>query len=195
MATSDPDPSVAASIGAWSPDDVSLLGPLTGVTIGAILLAIAFLIALAELAIRDSRRSVLLTIAFVSFAFFILPTRVHERYAFPVFAILPLLAVGSRAFTITTIAAAGATLVNLHAALTIPDRGTPDLTSLPLGEATRTFPWIVVSVVVLTAVFVYLLWRLRPVVDLVVAPVRSRLGMSPRSPDLDPFEGPTALTR
>jgi Gpi18-like mannosyltransferase len=188
LATSDPDPALPASSGAWSPDDVPLLGPVSGVTIGAVLLGIAFLVGLLELAILDSRRSILLTVAFLSMAFFILPTRVHERYAFPIFAILPLLAVGSRSFTITTIAAAAATLVNLHAVLTLPERGTPDLTSLPLGEATRTFPWVVVTVTVLTAIFVFLLWRLRPIVDVAVGPVRSRLGMAARTPDVDPYE-------
>jgi dolichyl-phosphate-mannose-protein mannosyltransferase len=188
LATSDPVPALPASTGDWSPDDVPMLGPLSGVTIGAFLLAVAFLIALTELALRDSRRSILLTIAFLSLAFFILPTRVHERYAFPVFAILPLLAVRSRSFTIVTVVAALATLVNLHAVLTLPDRGTPDLTSLPLGEASRTLPWVLVTVLALTAVFIFLLWRLRPVVDLVIGPVRSRLGMQPRGPDLDPYE-------
>ena len=177
-----------AATGEWSSDVLPLVGPIAAVTLGSLLLAIGFAVGVAQLAVRDSRRSILLVAAFLSLAFFILPTRVHERYAFPIFAILPLLAVGSRSFTIVTAAAAAAVLVNIHAVLTLPPLSTTDLTGLPFGEASRSFPVILASVVAVTAAFGVLLWRLRPAVDLVIDPVRRRLGMAPRPPDPDPFE-------
>ena len=189
MAVSDPvGVTLPAATGDWSPDQIPLLGPLSGVAIGALLLAAAFLVALAQLAMRDSRRSILLTVAFLSLAFFILPTRVHERYAFPVFAILPLLAVRSRSFTIVTVVAAFAILANIHAVLTLPGMGTPDLTGLPFGDASRTLPLVLASVLALVGVFIYVLWRLRPVVDLIVMPVRRSVGLPARPEDRDPYD-------
>ena len=45
---------------------------------------------------RDDRRSIILVTLFLALGFFMLPTRVHERYMFPIFAFLPLLAVVNR---------------------------------------------------------------------------------------------------
>lgn len=177
-----------AATGEWSSDVLPLVGPIAAVTLGSLLLAIGFVVGMVQLAVRDSRRSILLAAVFLSLAFFILPTRVHERYAFPIFALLPLLAVGSRSFTIVTVVASAATLINIHAVLTLPPLSTTDLTSLPFGEASRSFPVILASVVAQAAVFGYLLWKLRPTVDPVIDPIRRRLGMGPRGADPDPFE-------
>ncbi|MGZ3586466.1 MAG: phospholipid carrier-dependent glycosyltransferase [Candidatus Limnocylindrales bacterium] len=187
-------PSMAAS-GGWSPDQVPLIGSLSGVTVGALLLGAAYLVAILQLALRDSRRSILLTVVFLSLAFFILPTRVHERYLFPVFAFLPLLAVGSRSFKIATLALAAASFVNLHAVLTNPLYGTANVVGLPVGEEFRTFWWVALSVVTQTTVFVYLLWRLRPSVDLVGGPLRRLFGLPPRAPDPDPYDAPAPPPR
>ena len=67
-----------------------------GVRIGALLLIAGFLYGLVRVPARD-RWTIVVTAAFLCMAFFVLPTRVHERYLFAaVFAFLPLLAVTSR---------------------------------------------------------------------------------------------------
>jgi Gpi18-like mannosyltransferase/predicted membrane-bound dolichyl-phosphate-mannose-protein mannosyltransferase len=179
-----------AAGGGWSSDTVPFLGPLSGVTVGALLLGGAYLVAVVQLALRDSRRSILLAAAFLALAFFILPTRVHERYLFPVFALLPLLAVGSRSFKVTTLVLAAASLINLHAELTNPLYGTANVIDLPLGTDFRTFWWVTFSALLQTGVFGYVLWRLRPAADLVVGSVRRLAGLPPRGPDPDPYETP-----
>ena len=201
------NPSLAAG-GGWSPDvagtnpygatftaaQVDLLLGLPGVVIGTVLLAAGFLVGAIQLALRDDRRSILLAAVYLSLAFFILPTRVHERYLFPVFALLPLLAVRDRGFTVATLALAAASFVNLHGILTVPLYATPNVVGLPFGAAFRSFGWVALSAAVQTAVFAYALWRLRPAVDLAVAPLRSRLGRAARAPESDPFDLPAPVT-
>ena len=95
---------------------------------------------------------------FLCLCFFVLPTRVHERYLVPVFAVVPLLAVTSRAWLVALIALAGGCLINLHAVLM--RYGTDNITSLPLAEFAESSVGIVLSVVLVTGVFIFCGWRL-----------------------------------
>ena len=79
----------------WSDDTLPLLGPIPGVAIGATLLVAGFLWGTVRGAVRDDRWTLLAAAAFLAIAFFILPTRAHERYIFPAIALMPLLAVAS----------------------------------------------------------------------------------------------------
>ncbi|HTS14571.1 MAG TPA: hypothetical protein VMH24_02820, partial [Candidatus Sulfotelmatobacter sp.] len=176
-----------ASGGGWSSDQLPLLAGLNGFTIGALLLALGFAVGVVQLAWRDSRRSLLLTAVFLSLAFFILPTRVHERYLFPVFVFLPLLAVNSRRFRILTLAVAIGSFINLHGILTVGNYGTPDVTGLPFGADFRSFGWILLSVVLQTGGFIAVVAALRPVSDVVAGPVRRLLGLGPRPAEVDPY--------
>ncbi len=162
FASSGGRPSLAQCFCGWPSDESPFLGPLTAVGVGTLLLAGGFLLGLARVLWRDDPRSVILVAAYLSLAFFILPTRVHERYGFPAFAFLPLLSVGGRRWAVATLVLAAASFINLHAVLTVPLYGTPGLEGLALGESFRTFPWIALGVLGHTAVFGYLLWRLRP---------------------------------
>ena len=111
---------------------------------------------------RDDRRSIVLGALFLSAAFFILPTRVHERYLFPVFAFLPILAVGNRRWTVALVLFAVGSFINLHAILTIPTYATDNLKNLPFGELFRGYPFVLLSVLLQTAGFAYAAWQLRP---------------------------------
>src|SRR4029077_2855699 len=113
-----------------------------GVVIGSALLAISFLVGLARAFWRDDRRSVILVALFLSAAFFVVPTRVHERSLFPVFALLPLLAAGSRRWTWVLVALAAGSFINLHAILTDPTWATDNVAGLPLGESFRQLLWV-----------------------------------------------------
>jgi len=154
-------PSLVSS-GLWSVDSVKLLGPLSGVLIGSLLFVVGFLIGLARGFWRDDRRSIVLLALFLSAAFFILPTRVHERYLFPVFAFLPILAVDNRRWAVALVLFAIGSFINLHAILTIPTYATDNLKNLPFGELFRNYPFVLLSVVLQTAGFVYAAWQLRP---------------------------------
>ena len=88
----------------------------------------------------------------LSAAFFVLPTRVHERYLFPVFALLPILAVWSRRWRWATLAFAIGSFINLHAILTNanPQYGTDNVANLPFGDLFRTFPFVGLAVILQT---------------------------------------------
>lgn len=176
-------PSLASS-GLWSDDTAKLLGPLSGFAIGTALLIVGFLIGIARGLWRDDRRSILVLAVFLSAAFFILPTRVHERYLFPVFAFLPILAVGNRRWTVALVLFAIGSFINLHAILTIPTYATDNVKNLPFGELFRGYPFVLLSVALQTAGFAYAVWQLRraaaedldaiEVAALEVRPVRAR---------------------
>jgi len=146
---------------SWNPDTVPWLGPLPAVLIGGILLAIGFAVGILRLAWQDDRRSVVVVTTFLALAFFMLPTRVHERYMFPIFGLLPLLAVVDRRWMVATVALSTAAFINLHGVLTTPLYATPNLENLPLGEPFRQ------SIGVLTAIglnvfgFGVLAWQMR----------------------------------
>ena len=135
------------------------MGQIPGVVIGTALLALGFLVGVGQLLRRADRRSILLAAAFLSLAFFVLPTRAHERYLFPAFAFLPLLALQERRTLLATLLLALASFINLHAVLTIPLYGTPNVDDLAFGAEFRTFPLVAFSALVHAAVFALLLWR------------------------------------
>ncbi len=72
-------------------------GPLalTWQQVGTVLFAIVALVALVQVARRDDLRGILVASLLIAIAFFVLPTRVHERYLFPALALAaPLLLSG-----------------------------------------------------------------------------------------------------
>jgi hypothetical protein len=148
--------------GGWSPDDIALLGPLPGVVIGAALLLGAFALIALRLMWRSDRRSIVIALIVIALAFFILPTRVHERYMFPIFALLPLMAVVDRRWLWATVALSVAAFINMHAILTMPLYATPNIADLPLGPLFREPIGIYTSVLLHTAGFVFVAWRLLP---------------------------------
>jgi dolichyl-phosphate-mannose-protein mannosyltransferase len=155
-------PPLAFLPGVFSDDTVPLVGPVPGVALGGLLLGVAFVLALVRVAWRAGRRSILVVAVFLAMAFFLLPTRVHERYLFPVFAFLPLLAVLDRRWLVATVALTAASFVNLHGVLTAPYHGTLSVVTLPFGEVFRTYPAVGLAVVAHLAVFAFTASRLRP---------------------------------
>jgi hypothetical protein len=109
--------SIASSGGSWSSDSLVVVAGLTAVEVGAIMLAAVGLLVAVGLLIRDDRRTTLLGFAVVAFAFYALPTRVHERYLFPFFPAAALLAAPYLGGAIAYLGAALLNVVNLHAVL------------------------------------------------------------------------------
>ncbi|MFN8521390.1 MAG: phospholipid carrier-dependent glycosyltransferase, partial [Chloroflexota bacterium] len=156
----DGNTALAWAMPYWQSDLVPLVAGVAAVTVGAALLVGGFLYGLVNLFLRDERRTILLTAIFLALAFFVLPTRVHERYLMPVFALLPLLAVTSRSWLAVLVALGVATFVNLHAVLTYDLWGTDNVLGLPLGEASRTPTFVVAAVLLVLGSFLFAGWRL-----------------------------------
>jgi hypothetical protein len=111
---------IGAGGGSWTADSTVVLGGLSAVTIGAGLLASIGLLVSGGLLIRDGRLPILLGLAVLAFAFYAVPTRVHERYLVPFFAVGAILAAGSLARAASFVAAAFLNAINLHAVLAAP---------------------------------------------------------------------------
>jgi hypothetical protein len=155
-------PEVFGSPSTWSDDRIPLLGPLTGTTIGTCLLVLGFLLGGARLFWRTDRWSVVLVGAFLSMCFFMLPTRVHERYIFAAFAFVSLLAAFDRKWLWAMVALSVASFMNLHGIFTMVIDNTEESVRLPLSEFFRTPTGVTLSVALHSAVFIFAIWRLRP---------------------------------
>jgi dolichyl-phosphate-mannose-protein mannosyltransferase len=103
----------------WTADSVQILG-ISAVTIGAALLGAVALLVVAGLLLRDGELPILLGFTLMAFAFYALPTRVHERYLFPAFATGAVLAAVSAAAIGTYLLTALLNVANLHAVLAAP---------------------------------------------------------------------------
>lgn len=147
--------------GGWSPDDVPLVGPIPGVLIGTVLLVAGYALGLARVAWRDDRRSIVIVAALLALGFFMLPTRVHERYMFPVFAFLPLLAIVNRRWAVVTILLSIAAFINMHGILTTPLYASANVETLPLGEFFREPVAVVGAIVLFVVGFGFMAWTLR----------------------------------
>ena len=78
--------------GAVCPEAFQIFGAIPAVAIGAALLAFAFAVVCGVVALRPDRPTILVGLTVLAVAFFILPTRVHERYLYPFFALGAILA-------------------------------------------------------------------------------------------------------
>ncbi len=108
---------IAAGSGSWISDSLPVLGGLSAVQLGAVLLVGAGLLVAGGLLVRDDRISIVLGFAVVAFAFYALPTRVHERYLFPFFPAAALLAAPYLGGVVAFIGTGLMNTINIHAVL------------------------------------------------------------------------------
>jgi hypothetical protein len=108
---------IGAGSGSWLPDSLPVVGSLPAVTVGAVLLiVVAAMVATGHL-VRDGPLPILLGFTILAAAFFVLPTRVHERYLFPFFATGALLAAPGALRAAGLAMVAVLNTLNLHAVL------------------------------------------------------------------------------
>jgi hypothetical protein len=112
--------SIASSGGSWTGDSLVLLGGLTAFQLGTALLVCTGLAIGMGLLVRDDRTAILLAFGLAAFAFYALPTRVHERYLFPFFTAAALLAAPYAGGAVSYVGVALMNGVNLHAVLGSP---------------------------------------------------------------------------
>jgi Gpi18-like mannosyltransferase len=188
--------------GGWSSDTIPLLGPIPGVFIGGALLVIGFGLGAVRLGWLADRRSILIVTILLALGFFILPTRVHERYMFPIFAFLPLLAAVNRRWLAAFVLLSIGAFINMHGVLTTPLYATPNLDNMIFGDLFRSPLGIVSSVVLNVIGFAFVAWSLRPqaarLPDEYALPepaeVDGELGVADQEPDLpaEPWWAPLA---
>lgn len=147
-----------AGIDNFSADDIPLIGSVTGVSIGTALLASGFLLGIVRLLWRSDELSVILVGVYLCLCFFLLPTRVHERYLVPVFSLTSLMIAVDRRWLWANFLLAIGSLMNLHSVLS--QVGTENVTRLPFGEFVRSPAGILLSVVFQTTVFLLVIWHM-----------------------------------
>ncbi len=147
----------------WAFDSLQVIGPVTAVTLGAALLALVTGLVIVVLLLRDGRSTILLSATVLAFAVFALPTRVHERYQFPVFVTFALMVAGTSLwqrrwrwwYLLVGLLAA----VNMHAVVTLnkPSFASPGLIGAPLGDLFRSDAAVIAVSVANTLLFGVLL--------------------------------------
>ncbi len=114
-------------------------------------------------ALHPDRRTILVGLAILAIAFFIVPTRVHERYLYPFFIVGAILAAISWRWRIAWLVLAAANFLNLYVVLTTLYPGNPSIIDwLGIGPAIRDPKGVTVIVLLHVAVFVWAVIQLRP---------------------------------
>ncbi|HZM73012.1 MAG TPA: phospholipid carrier-dependent glycosyltransferase [Candidatus Polarisedimenticolia bacterium] len=102
-------------------------GAIPAVAVGAALLIAALVAVSIVVARRPDRRTILVGLAILAIAFFVLPTRVHERYLYPFIAIAAPLAAVSWRWRPVYVLSSAALLANLYAVLTTLYQNNPSI--------------------------------------------------------------------
>ena len=159
-----------ASNGGWIydapvPDATAwaTIGPFPAALVGGVLLgALLFVIVPALVARRPDRLTILVGVAVLALAFFAVPTRVHERYLFPLFGIAAILFAFSWRWRIAYIVASVATFLNMYVVLTTLYTNNPQVEDwLGIGPAVRSYGGVALVAVLHTAALVFGLLQLR----------------------------------
>ena len=161
-----------ASSGQWICDFASGAGPCSAggatiagvpaVLIGTTLLLASIVLVLWVVARRPDRLTVLVGLAVLALAFFAVPTRVHERYGYPFFAVGVILAAVSWRWRWAYIALAVATFANMYVVLTTLYPDNPSVMDwLGVGGSIRSQAGVTIVAVVESVAFVWALVQLR----------------------------------
>ncbi len=152
--------------GPWGPAaegaGSAAFGPIPAVMVGSALM-LAVVVAVSVVAAwRPDRLTILLSLTVLALAFYVVPTRVHERYAYPFFALAIILAAISWRWRPAYILASVTVFLNMYAALTNPFYDNPGVRDwLGIGPASRSFEGVAVIAVLNGLVFVWVLLQLR----------------------------------
>jgi len=134
--------------------------PAELVGIGLFLLAAALVVWL--VARRPDRRTILVGLAVLALAFFVLPTRVHERYLFPLVGIAAILAGISLRWRLAYIVSSVAMLANMYAVLTTLYPNNPGIDDwLRIGDVVTSWWGIAIGATAEVIVFAWAFLQLR----------------------------------
>jgi hypothetical protein len=166
------DGSGIATNSAWVCDMVVGSNPSCGrafavagipaVVVGTIATLAVFAVISVIVARRPDRRTILVGLIALAIAFFVVPTRVHERYLYPLVALGAILAAVSPRWTIAYVLSGLATMANMYFVLTTLYPNNPGITDwLGLGRTLGSFPVVAVSAVIQGGVFLFAISELR----------------------------------
>ncbi|HEY2917006.1 MAG TPA: phospholipid carrier-dependent glycosyltransferase [Candidatus Limnocylindrales bacterium] len=149
--------------------DGFMVGPLPAVLVGMGLFLIVAVVVVWLVARRPDRRTMLVGLAVLSLAFFVLPTRVHERYLFPLVGVAAILAGVSLRWRLAYVISSAAMLANMYAVLTTLYSNNPGISDwLHVGDVVTSSTGVAVAALAQVAVFAWAGLQLRsgPLEDL-----------------------------
>jgi Gpi18-like mannosyltransferase len=154
---------VTANPDICAPGSQVQIGPLPAVAVGTILLFAAILGVMAVVFRRPDRITILIGVSLLAVAFFVLPTRVHERYMFPFFALAAILAVISFRWRWAYAILALASFLNMYVVLTTLYPGNPQISDwLGMGSFIRSQPGVTFVAILNTLGFALVVVQLWP---------------------------------
>ncbi|MEO8572149.1 MAG: phospholipid carrier-dependent glycosyltransferase, partial [Chloroflexota bacterium] len=141
---------------------VASFGSIPPVLVGGVLmLAVTLAISLVA-AWRPDRLTILLSLTLLALAFYVVPTRVHERYAYPVFALAILLAAISWRWRIAYALLSVTVFLNMYAVLTNPFYKNPGISDwFGIGPGLRSAEGVIVLALLNVLVFLWAFAELR----------------------------------
>ncbi len=139
-----------------------MFGALPAVAVGALLFLAATVLVLVVVWRRPDRRTIVVGLAVLALAFFVLPTRVHERYLFPLIPIAAILGGVSLRWRAAQVVASVAVLANMYAVLTTLYGDNPGIRDwLGIGGLLTSYWGVAAAAAASTAVFAWTLLQLR----------------------------------
>lgn len=160
-----------ADAGTWTLDappvppqtgDYASFFGIPAVVVGAVLLGAVIIGVSLLVARRPDRRTMLVGLAVLALAFFAVPTRVHERYLFPLFALGAILLAFSWRWRIAYALASVAAFANMYVVLTTIYPNNPSISDwLGIGPGIHSALGVTLVALTITAVFVWSLAQLR----------------------------------
>jgi len=116
----------------------AMIGPIAAVYIGSGLMLAVVLVVGIVAARRPDRLTLLVALAVLALAFYVVPTRVHERYAYPFFALAIVLAAIAWRWRVAYLVLSVTVFLNMYAALTNPFYQNPKIVDwLGIGTVIR----------------------------------------------------------
>ena len=141
----------------------TLIGPFPAVAVGAFLFVAAAILVVLVVLWRPDPLTILIGLTVIAIAFFVVPTRVHERYLFPFFALGAIAAAVSIRWRIAYIALAVTTFLNMYVVLTTIYPNNPQIVDwLGIGTTIHGWSWVAVIAAVNLVAFLWAMIQLRP---------------------------------
>ena len=138
-------------------------GTVPAVAVGTALLVAVIVAILVVVARRPDRLTILLGLTVLALAFFVVPTRVHERYGFPFFALAIILAAVSWRWRVAYLFVSVLTFLNMYVVLTTLYPDNPGVADwLGIGPAIRSEMGVSLIALVNGAMFLWAFVQLRP---------------------------------
>lgn len=141
---------------------VAMFGAVPAVVVGAALLVLGIVAVLVVAARHPDRLTLLVALALLALAFFALPTRVHERYGYPFFALGAILFAISARWRIAYLALSAATFLNMYVVLTTLYPDNPSVADwLGIGDAVRSSTGVAAIAIVHSGAAIWAFLQLR----------------------------------